>query len=100
MWSAVAGAQGQSVRASVLLSRVLVEAGVTPAVHLHGPAELAMPHHHPQVPGWHVDGVPGATEVAVRAVLDRLLHCGSPCSDDPASISEVTGDLVASHAVT
>ena len=35
------------VRASVLLSRVLVEAGVTPAVHLHGPAPLATPHHHP-----------------------------------------------------
>ena len=29
------------VRASVV-----VEAGVTPAVHLHGPAPLATPHHH------------------------------------------------------
>ena len=29
------------VRASVLLSRVLTEAGVTPAVHLRGPAPLA-----------------------------------------------------------
>ena len=35
------------VRASVHLSQVLVEAGVTPAVHLHGPAPLASPHHHP-----------------------------------------------------
>ena len=32
---------GQSVRASDLLSRVLTEAGVTPAVHLRGPALLA-----------------------------------------------------------
>ena len=32
---------GQSVRASVLLSRVLTEAGATPAVHLRGPAPLA-----------------------------------------------------------
>ena len=29
------------VRASALLSRVLTEAGVTPAVHLRGPAPLA-----------------------------------------------------------
>ena len=33
--------RGQSVRASVLLSRVLTEAGVTPAVHLRGPAPSA-----------------------------------------------------------
>ena len=43
MWPATAGHRGpgQSVRASVLLSRVLTEAGVTPAVHLRGPAPLA-----------------------------------------------------------
>ena len=34
------------VRASVLLSQVLVEKGVTPAVHLRGPAPLATPRHH------------------------------------------------------
>ena len=34
-------------RASSHLSRVLVEARVTPAVHLHGPAPLATPHHYP-----------------------------------------------------
>ena len=43
-----------NVRASVHLSRILVEARVTPAVHLHGPAPLAPPRHYPQVPGWHV----------------------------------------------
>ena len=62
------------VRVSVLLFRVLVEAGVTPAVHLHTPAPLASPHRNPEVPGWHVSVVPGATEVAVRAVLDCWLH--------------------------
>ena len=43
MWSATAGHRGpgQSVRASVLLSLVLTEAGVTPAVHLRGPAPSA-----------------------------------------------------------
>ena len=35
------------VRASVHLSRVLVETGVTLAVHLHGPAPLATPPHNP-----------------------------------------------------
>ena len=35
------------VRASVLLSRVLTEAGVTPAVHLRGPAPLAASPTHP-----------------------------------------------------
>ena len=39
------------VRASVVLSRVLVEAGVTPAVHLHGPAPKATPHHNPYSAG-------------------------------------------------
>ena len=38
---------GQSVCASVLLSRVLTEAGVTPAVHLRGPAPLATSPTHP-----------------------------------------------------
>ena len=50
VWSlAIAGVQrtGAVCRASVLLSWVLVEAGVTPAVHLHGPAPLATPHHNP-----------------------------------------------------
>ena len=49
VWSsAIAGHRGPGpVRASVHLSRVLVEAGVTPAVHLHGPAPLATPHHYP-----------------------------------------------------
>ena len=42
MWSAIAGTRDQRpVRASVLLSRVLTEAGVAPAVHLRGPAPLA-----------------------------------------------------------
>ena len=35
------------VRASVSLSRVLTEAGVTPAVHLRGPAPLAASPMHP-----------------------------------------------------
>ena len=42
MWSVIAVHKGPGpVRASVLLSPVLAEAGVTPAVHLHGPARLA-----------------------------------------------------------
>ena len=35
------------VRAAVFLSRVLTEAGVTPAVHLRGPAPLAASPTHP-----------------------------------------------------
>ena len=44
MWSDTAGGTGgpgQSVRASVLLSQVLTEAGVAPAVHHRGPAPLS-----------------------------------------------------------
>ena len=49
VWSlAIAGDRGPGpVPASVHLYRVLVEAGVTPAVHLHGPAPLATPRYHP-----------------------------------------------------
>ena len=89
------------VRASVLLSRVLVEAGVTPAVHLHGPAPLATPHHHPYSARLARNVVHHqATEVAVRAWLDVQSRWGPPCSDDPASSSAVTGALVAGRAVT
>ena len=43
---------GQSVRASVLLSRVLTEAGVTPAKNLRGPAPLAASPTQPVSEVW------------------------------------------------
>ena len=73
------------VRASVLLSRVLVGAGVTPAVHLRGPAPLA---------------TPPSQSVSARRARILLTWCnggcgtcvvgssrllGRPCSDDPVS---------------
>ena len=68
-----------------------------------------------KVPGWHVRGVPSATEVgcfptlvvhhqatevAVRAWLDVQRHWGPPCSDDLVRSSVVTRALVAGRAVT
>ena len=48
MWSAVAGCRGPApVRASVILSRVLTEAVVTPTVHLGGFAPLTASPTHP-----------------------------------------------------
>ena len=89
------------VRASVLLSRVLVEAGVTPAVHLHGPALLATPHHYRKVPGWHVTSCTTRQQrLRYERWLDFQRHWGPPCSDDPVSNSAVTGALVAGRAVT
>ena len=65
------------VRASVHLSQVLVEAGVTPAVHTHGPAPLATPHHNPYSARLaRSRRALGATEVAVRACVGRFLHIG------------------------
>ena len=87
-------------RASVLLSQVLVEAGVTPAVHLHGPAPLATPHHNPHSARLARRRRTRCNEVAVRAQLDGSTHLGPPCSDDPVSNSAVTGALVAGCAVT
>ena len=36
-----------------------------------------------EVPDWHVRGVPGATEVAIRAVLDGLLRWGAAAQRRP-----------------
>ena len=89
------------VRASVHLSQVLVEAGVTPAVHLHGPAPLPTRHVTiRRVPGWHVNVVPRGTEVAVRAVLVRSGPLGAAVQRRPRKDSVVTGALVAGRAVT
>ena len=53
MWSAIVGVEGTgAVRASVFLSRVLTEAGVTPAVHLRGPAPLAASPAQPVSEFW------------------------------------------------
>ena len=65
-----------------------------------GPAPSATPRHHPQVPGWHISIVPGATGVAERAVL---VCCGSlraAVQRRPLKYSEVTGALVAGRVVT
>ena len=52
------------------------------------------------VPDWHVDGVPSATEAAVRAVLVRSGSLGAAVQRRPRKYSEVTGALVAGRAVT
>ena len=52
------------------------------------------------VPDWHVGVVPGATEVAVRAVLVRSGSLGAAVQRRPSKYSEVTGALVAGRAVT
>ena len=76
------------VRASVHLSRVLMEAGVTPAVHLHKPAPSATPHHYPysawlarnpQSAGW--TGHSGWTARSTAGRLRRLEDSGE---DPPA----------------
>ena len=77
------GAEDRGSLSRLGLSRVTVEAGVTPAVHLHKPAPLATPPHNPKVPDWHVDGVPSATEVAVRAVLDDSVALGAAVQRQP-----------------
>ena len=59
--------------AGVLLSHVLTEAGITPAVHLRGPVPLATP----SLPGWHVSAVHSVTEAAERAWLAVLVHWGA-----------------------
>ena len=82
-WSlAIAGAQRTG---SVLLSQVLTEAGVTPAVDIRGPAPLATPSSHAESARHTRNGVHSATEVAARAVL---VHWRPPCREDPVSTSE------------
>ena len=46
-----------------------------------------------KVPGWHVRVEHRATEVAVHALLDGLVHWGPPCSGRPRKYSVVTGAL-------
>ena len=43
------------------------------------------------MPRWHVTVVPGATEVAVSALLVVLVHWGPPCSDDPVRTVRLPG---------
>ena len=84
VWSlAIAGAQGTGflVGASVHPSQVLVEAGVTPAVHLHRPS-------------------PSATPGCGTCGVGCFQTLGPPCNDDPVSSSAVTGALVAGRAIT
>ena len=47
------------------------------------------------MPSWHISIVPGATEVAVRAVLVRSGSLGAAVQRRPRKYSEVTGALVA-----
>ena len=53
-----------------------------------------------KVPGWHVNGVPSATEVAVRAVLVRPGPLGAAVQRRPRKYSVVTGASVAGRAAT
>ena len=52
------------------------------------------------VPGWHVTVVPGAAEVAVRALLACDVSLGGDVQRRPRKYSKVTGALVAGRAVT
>ena len=79
------------VRASVLLSPVLARSRGHTCRTLRGTGSVSNATSL---------SVPGATEVAERAVLDGLLHWVPPCSDDPVSNSVVTGALVAGRGVT
>ena len=77
------------VRASVLLSRVLTEAGVTPAVHLRGPAPLAASPMPPvsesgrvlaelAVSSWAWGADTHARKICV--VVDTLGHADAPAA--------------------
>ena len=83
------------VRASVHLSWVLAGAGVTPAVHLHGPAPSATPHHYPHSARLARTLRTFCNIGCGTCVVGGSLHWGPPCSDDPVSNSAVTGALVA-----
>ena len=89
------------VRASVVLSQVLARSRGHTCRTLRGTGSVSNAILTIRtVPDWHVVGEPGATEVAVRAVLEGSEHWGPPCSDDPVSNSALTGALVAGHAVS
>ena len=89
------------VRASVLLSRVLVECrGHTCRTPPRACSVSSTILTIRKVPGWHISNVPGATEVAVRAVLVRSGSLGAAVQRRPRKYSEVTGALVAGRAVT
>ena len=77
------------VRASVLLSRVLTEAGVAPAVHLRGPAPLAASPAHPESEsGKYLQnslcpagrGEQPPTPVQFAGNMDTLVHGGVPAA--------------------
>ena len=77
------------VRASVLLSRVLTEAGVTPAVHLRGPAPLAASPAQPvSESGKYLQNSPcpagrgeqTPTPVKLATYMDTLGHADAPAA--------------------
>ena len=76
---------GQSVAPQSSCPRFLSEQGshlpYTPRDRLRQPRHVTIR----KVPGWHVRVEHRATEVAVHALLDGLVHWRPPCSDDPVS---------------
>ena len=86
------------VRASVHLSRVLVEAGVTPRTH---PRTCSVSKATSQsVTARLARKRTGCNRGCGTCVVGGSLHWGPPCSDDPVSSSVVTGALVARREVT
>ena len=89
------------VRASVVLSQVLTRSRGHTCRTLRGTGSVSSSILTiRKVPEWHVGVVPGASEVAVRAVLVRCRPLGAAVQRRPREYSEVTGALVAGHAVT
>ena len=71
------------VRASVHLSQVLVEAGVTPAVHPHRPAPLAAPHHNPYSARLARNRRTGCNRGCGTCGVGRFLHIGGRAATTP-----------------
>ena len=89
------------VRASVVLSQVLARSRGHTCRTLRGTGSVSNAILRiRKVPEWHVGVVPGATEVAVRAVLVRSGSLGAAVQRRPRKYSVVTGALVAGRAVT
>ena len=77
------------VRASVVLSQVLARSRGHTCRTLRGTGSVSNAILTiRKCLSWHVGGVPGATEVAVRACWRFTSHWGPPCSDDPVSSSD------------
>ena len=89
------------VRASVVLSQVLARSRGHTCRTLRGTGSVSSSILTiRKVPEWHVGVVPGATEVAVRAVLVGCRPLGAAVQRRPRKYSAVTGASVAGRAVT